>query len=262
MRLPNWDGHFALYELWSSAEDAFLLPPAWPDLLSGHSWQAVPTFGRPEIAASGASNNADDSTIEGSSSSSRLPGSVNSSPLSVPSPLEESAQPEPIICVPAALWQTDSAEAASKGSEAPASEPPTRAAAPTRTRRGKFTSSATEEACSATQPRVRAPAAGSQASARDEIAAAVQDMLKTCSTLLRSDVDALVRQHLHAIHGMGGSSAVRRSLETVATAARRKKREEIRVWPAYIVTLLKSSFVEEKLRVKPSRPEAAPSGAI
>jgi len=35
VRLPNWDRHFSLEELWPSPEAAFLLPPAWPDVCEG-----------------------------------------------------------------------------------------------------------------------------------------------------------------------------------------------------------------------------------
>mmetsp|Transcript_11330 Transcript_11330/g.26065 ORF Transcript_11330/g.26065 Transcript_11330/m.26065 type:complete len:223 (+) Transcript_11330:71-739(+) len=41
VRLPNWDRHFAVEELWSNSEVAFLLPPAWPDIYTsakGDKW--------------------------------------------------------------------------------------------------------------------------------------------------------------------------------------------------------------------------------
>lgn len=55
VRLPNWDNHFKVHQLWPDAQTAFLLPPAWPLLLSGPPWDTLEKKdegGRPSSSSS------------------------------------------------------------------------------------------------------------------------------------------------------------------------------------------------------------------
>jgi hypothetical protein len=70
---------------------------------------------------------------------------------------------------------------------------------------------------------------------RDELRSLVKDN----PTLQWSDFDGLVRQYLHAIHGIGGPEKVRDALEVVDRSTREKPRAWAKNWSAYLNTCLK-----------------------
>ncbi|CAE7264841.1 unnamed protein product [Symbiodinium microadriaticum] len=51
--------------------------------------------------------------------------------------------------------------------------------------------------------------------------------------------DARVRQHLHALHGSGGRARLKAALQMVHQCTMNKTRQDVKNWPAYLVTLLK-----------------------
>ncbi|CAE7747740.1 FCPF [Symbiodinium sp. CCMP2592] len=74
----------------------------------------------------------------------------------------------------------------------------------------------------------------------------IAQLLSTTPWLRRSDFDSMVRQHLHAFHGLGGALQVRAALAEVRKSTEGRSREAVRSWPAYLYKLLKKAFVEAK----------------
>lgn len=62
----------------------------------------------------------------------------------------------------------------------------------------------------------------------------------------RTDFDPMVRQQLHAFHGLGGAPQVREALEEVRVVIIGRLRETVKSWPAYLYKLLKNAFLKAK----------------
>lgn len=81
-------------------------------------------------------------------------------------------------------------------------------------------------------------------SAKDIIMQDIRDILECCSTLQIGDFDRRVRQHLHAMFTAGGRHRVLGGLERVREATQQKLRTSVRIWPAYILALLRKAEIE------------------
>jgi len=88
--------------------------------------------------------------------------------------------------------------------------------------------------------------ASSAGSAKADVDREIAQLLSTTPWLRRSDFDSMVRQHLHAFHGLGGALQVRAALAEVRKGTEGRSREAVRSWPAYLYKLLKKAFVEAK----------------
>lgn len=75
--------------------------------------------------------------------------------------------------------------------------------------------------------------------------------------MVRSDFDGQVRQHLHAIHSVGGLEGVQTAMQVVHKIVIGKSRADVRRWPAYMVTILKKVHEELKAGPRQSRMEFA-----
>eukprot|EP00930_Biecheleria_cincta_P054774 TRINITY_DN41180_c0_g1_i1.p1 TRINITY_DN41180_c0_g1~~TRINITY_DN41180_c0_g1_i1.p1 ORF type:complete len:294 (+),score=39.45 TRINITY_DN41180_c0_g1_i1:72-953(+) len=84
--------------------------------------------------------------------------------------------------------------------------------------------------------------------AKDEINTEISAAVDISSLLDRSDFDPFVRQHLHALHGLGGVQLVRTALAQVQTVNADKTRDSTKNWSAYLVRFLKHQIDAAKLR--------------
>ncbi|CAJ1423407.1 unnamed protein product [Effrenium voratum] len=75
--------------------------------------------------------------------------------------------------------------------------------------------------------------------AKDEVFEEIRNVLNMNSALQIQFFDARVRQHLHALLGSGGRQRLNGGLSFVHTCTMNKKRQDVKNWPAYLVTLLK-----------------------
>lgn len=75
--------------------------------------------------------------------------------------------------------------------------------------------------------------------AKDEIFEELKKVLEGNSALQFAHFDARVRQHLHALHHAGGRARVREALGMIHSATMQKTRQDVKNWPAYLLTLLK-----------------------
>lgn len=91
--------------------------------------------------------------------------------------------------------------------------------------------------------------------AKDEIDTEISAAVDNSGQLSRSDFDSLVRQHLHALHCLGGVLLVREALANVKTTIVDKHRESVKNWSAYLVRLLKNHIdVAKPRRHTPNTP--------
>lgn len=74
----------------------------------------------------------------------------------------------------------------------------------------------------------------------------IASILAVCPVLRRTDFDPMVRQQLHAFHGLGGAPQVREALEEVRVVIIGRLRETVKSWPAYLYKLLKNAFLKAK----------------
>mmetsp|Transcript_34613 Transcript_34613/g.55323 ORF Transcript_34613/g.55323 Transcript_34613/m.55323 type:complete len:236 (-) Transcript_34613:171-878(-) len=89
----------------------------------------------------------------------------------------------------------------------------------------------------------QAQAAGT---AKSDVEREIASILAACPVLHRTDFDPMVRQHLHAFHGLGGAPQVREALEEVRVVIIGRPRETVKSWPAYLYKLLKNAFLKAK----------------
>lgn len=75
---------------------------------------------------------------------------------------------------------------------------------------------------------------------KTEIEEEVQAVLAVNQVLRRSDFDGIVRQHLHAIHSVGGQKRVADAMQMIEEATCHRDRASIQKWPAFLLKLLKS----------------------
>lgn len=89
----------------------------------------------------------------------------------------------------------------------------------------------------------QAQAAGT---AKSDVEHEIASILAVCPVLRRTDFDPMVRQQLHAFHGLGGAPQVREALEEVRVVIIGRLRETVKSWPAYLYKLLKNAFLKAK----------------
>ncbi|CAE7227037.1 unnamed protein product, partial [Symbiodinium pilosum] len=95
--------------------------------------------------------------------------------------------------------------------------------------------------------------------AKDEVFEEIRVILGMNSALQHQFFDARVRQHLHALHGSGGRSRLKAALQMVHQSTMNKSRQDVKNWPAYLVTLLKK--FDAKLDADSIQAKPAPSSA-
>ena len=83
-------------------------------------------------------------------------------------------------------------------------------------------------------------------SAKADVEREIALILATSPMLRRTDFDPMVRQHLHAFHGLGGAAQVREALQEVRGIIEGRGRQSVKSWPAYLYKLLKNGFVKAK----------------
>jgi len=74
---------------------------------------------------------------------------------------------------------------------------------------------------------------------KDEVFEEIRAVLSVNAALQHQFFDARVRQHLHALHGSGGRARLKAALQMVHQCTMNKTRQDVKNWPAYLVTLLK-----------------------
>lgn len=82
--------------------------------------------------------------------------------------------------------------------------------------------------------------------AKSDVEHEIALILAVCPVLRRIDFDPMVRQQLHAFHGLGGAPQVREALEEVRVVIIGRPRETVKSWPAYLYKLLKNAFLKAK----------------
>lgn len=74
---------------------------------------------------------------------------------------------------------------------------------------------------------------------RDEVAVEIDALLAKVLTLQAKDFDIRVRRFLSTLHATGGRQKVRDALAMINTYTVQKERDNVKNWPAYLLTLLK-----------------------
>jgi len=88
----------------------------------------------------------------------------------------------------------------------------------------------------------KAPAAaeaGEGTRAKDEVFSEITLLLEANTAIHWADFDFRVRQQLHALYGTGGAKSLHGALSTIHKMTMNKARENVRNWPAYLLTLLR-----------------------
>lgn len=75
--------------------------------------------------------------------------------------------------------------------------------------------------------------------AKDAVFEEIRSVLSANPALQFQHFDARVRQRLHGLHGSGGRQRVRDALSMIHSATMHKTRQDVKNWPAYLLTLLK-----------------------
>jgi len=75
--------------------------------------------------------------------------------------------------------------------------------------------------------------------AKDEVLEEISTFVKANSLLRSADFDGPVKQRLHGVHGKGGRMAVREVLNGIKPFLVKDSRQQVKNWPAYIITLLR-----------------------
>jgi len=86
---------------------------------------------------------------------------------------------------------------------------------------------------------VKEPKEESAPRAKDEVFEEIRNVLNANPALQIQFFDARVRQHLHALLGNGGRQRLKAALTMVHTCTLHKTRQDVKNWPAYLLTLLK-----------------------
>ncbi|CAK9081307.1 unnamed protein product, partial [Durusdinium trenchii] len=75
--------------------------------------------------------------------------------------------------------------------------------------------------------------------AKDEVFEEIRNVLNANPALQIGFFDARVRQQLHALLGSGGRPRLKAALTFIHTCTMHKTRQDVKNWPAYLLTLLK-----------------------
>ncbi|CAK9088319.1 unnamed protein product [Durusdinium trenchii] len=75
---------------------------------------------------------------------------------------------------------------------------------------------------------------------KEEVFEEIQHVLKQSPVLQLQFFDFRVRQHLHALFGTGGRQRLKAALTMVHARTMHRTRQDVKNWPAYLVTLLKN----------------------
>lgn len=98
--------------------------------------------------------------------------------------------------------------------------------------------------------------------ARDEVFAEINQFVEEHPAIQLVDFDYRVRQHLHAILGSGGQERLRSALMTIHSATAKKKRQDVKNWPAYIGKLLSKYSDEISQKNRNAREHALAAQAV
>ncbi|CAE8596918.1 unnamed protein product [Polarella glacialis] len=89
--------------------------------------------------------------------------------------------------------------------------------------------------------------------AKDEVFEEIRMVLEASQALQFQNFDARVRQYLHAIHGSGGRKKLNDAMKMILDATKSKTRQDVKNWPAYLLTLLKRFDSEQASQDREAR---------